>query len=68
MIDISSVDTLELTISADGKKLWINTSDGCKFRAYNIAKLIIKDERGPAPKSGYDRTTDRYFEPNQGAD
>lgn len=46
MIDISHVDELEITISSDGKKLWINTIDGCKFRAYNIQRLIIKDETG----------------------
>ena len=46
MVDLNAPRTLEILISQDGTKVWINTEEeGCVFRAQRITTLYIHDER-----------------------
>ncbi len=45
MIDISKPEVIEILIKTDGKVIWINTENGCIFRACCIKKLIVNDGR-----------------------
>jgi hypothetical protein len=45
MIDISDIESLEITIDWDGKRVWVNGEDGCLLRAYNIKNLVLLDKR-----------------------
>jgi len=45
MVDVRNVRALEVHINADGKRLWVNSEDGCLFRAQNIEKLAVNDDR-----------------------
>lgn len=45
MQDITSPKVIEICISSDSKRVWINGVDGCIFRAYRIKKLILTDDR-----------------------
>lgn len=44
MIDIRD-ESVEIIISDDGKIVWVNTPECCRFRAQNIPELHIKDSR-----------------------
>lgn len=52
MIDLHSSEQVEVHISADGKKLWINTEEGCQLRIYCIGKLELVDERENTNEAG----------------
>ena len=45
MIDIVDPIEIEIHISDDGTKLWINDELKCLFRAYGIKRLILNDDR-----------------------
>jgi hypothetical protein len=45
MEDLSGAKSVEITISSDGKTVWVNTEYGCVLRAQRIEQLILKDER-----------------------
>jgi len=45
MTDITAPEVIEICISSDSKRVWINGVDGCIFRAYRIKKLILTDDR-----------------------
>ena len=44
-VDLTLADTVEIRISADGKKLWIDTEHGNVCRIYNIKTLVLTDQR-----------------------
>jgi hypothetical protein len=44
--DVTAPKLLDILISHDGKRLWINNERGiCIFRACKIRRLILTDER-----------------------
>lgn len=45
MIDLKDVDFVEIMMSHDGTKIWVNTELGCKLRIYGIKEINILDER-----------------------
>jgi len=45
MLDIAAPRTLEILISKDGTKLWVNTEEGCVLRACKITVLYLHDGR-----------------------
>jgi hypothetical protein len=44
-VDITAPECVEIIIKNDGKVVWINTENGCQFRACQIKVLEVKDER-----------------------
>ena len=44
-VDLNAANTVEIRISADGKRLWIDTDRGNVLRIYGIGKLILTDQR-----------------------
>jgi len=44
MQDVGNIP-IQIQISADGKTIWINTLEGCIFRASNIPNLLVEDLR-----------------------
>jgi hypothetical protein len=36
---------IQIQISADGKSIWINSIEGCIFRASHIPNLLLEDLR-----------------------
>jgi hypothetical protein len=44
-VDITAPDCVEIRIKDDGKVVWINTENGCQFRACQIKHLEVIDER-----------------------
>ena len=44
MQDVGGVE-IQIQIGSDGKTIWINSVEGCIFRASNIPKLLIDDLR-----------------------
>jgi len=36
---------IQIQISSDGKSIWINSLEGCIFRASNIPNLLLEDLR-----------------------
>jgi len=44
-LDLMELDCLEIIIRQDGKTVWINNEEKCLFRAQQINKLIIRDNR-----------------------
>ena len=47
MTDLNAAETVEIRISNDGRKLWIDTENGNVCRIYNIKQLIVTDARNP---------------------
>ena len=45
MIDITAPSDVEVKIRSDGKVVWVNVDGICKFRACQIGKLELVDER-----------------------
>lgn len=45
MKDITKPNFIEVLISNDGKKLWINGEFGCILRASHIGKIYLRDKR-----------------------
>lgn len=45
MKDVTAPEALEIRISKDGARVWINTESGCQFRACRIKLLTLQDER-----------------------
>lgn len=44
MIDVNG-DNVQIEISDDGKKIWVNVDGVCKFRSYDTASLRLTDNR-----------------------
>lgn len=44
-LDITAPDCVEIIIKDNGKVVWINTENGCQFRASQIKHLEVIDER-----------------------
>lgn len=44
-LDIRNADNIEVVISSDGHKLWINVEGMCLFRAYNVSNIVVEDYR-----------------------
>lgn len=47
--DFKHAKTVEITISHDGKKVWVDVDGMNRFRVYN-AQLIVITDRRPATK------------------
>ena len=47
-VDIIRSDVVEITINADGTRMWIDTEKGNVCRIYNIGKLVLRDMRNDA--------------------
>jgi len=45
MLDIAAPEAVEITIQADGKKVWVNVDGICMFRACRIKHLTLNDDR-----------------------
>jgi hypothetical protein len=43
--DLTSADFIQITIEADGRKLWVDVDGQNRFRAYRIKYLAIADRR-----------------------
>lgn len=44
-IDLTRADSLEITISEDGTRIWIEIDGSNRVRIYNINQLKITDRR-----------------------
>jgi hypothetical protein len=44
-VDITAPECVEILIKNNGKVVWINTENGCQFRACQIKHLEVIDER-----------------------
>lgn len=44
-------DDLEIIISADGSKVWINIDGFLAFRAYRVSRLSLRDDRTPGTRA-----------------
>lgn len=53
-VDLPRATTVEVKISHDGRRLWIDTNKGNVLRIYNIDKLILHDER----KNGHEKDSE----------
>jgi hypothetical protein len=47
MLDIPAPEVIQIQIASDGKTVWINTENGCIFRACRIKELNLQDDRFP---------------------
>ena len=45
MIDLHNIECVQVSISEDGKVLWLNTDEGCILRISNIKILEVVDDR-----------------------
>jgi len=45
MQELNGEPLLEVCIRADGKVVWINTVAGCVFRASDVGRVKVIDER-----------------------
>lgn len=45
MLDLTAPECVEIIIKNNGKVVWINTENGCQFRACQIKHFELKDER-----------------------
>jgi len=45
MLDIPAPEVIRIQIASDGKTVWINTENGCVFRACRIKELNLQDDR-----------------------
>lgn len=43
--DVSGLKVIEIIISSDGGKVWINNEEKCLFKACNIERIKIDDCR-----------------------
>ena len=50
-LDIRNADNVEIVISTDGQKLWINVEGMCLFRVQGIDHIVIEDYRPREDKS-----------------
>ena len=48
-VDLNKAEVIEVKISRDGKRLWVDSQAGNLLRIYNIGKLILRDERKLLP-------------------
>ena len=44
MLDLREPKTVQIQISSDRKTVWVNTEDGCVFRASRIQELVVDDQ------------------------
>lgn len=44
MIDLNE-ESIQILISHDGKKVWVNTAERCVLRASKIPEMIMEDRR-----------------------
>lgn len=44
-LDLTAPECVEIRIKNDGKVVWVNTENGCQFRACQIKHLELVDER-----------------------
>jgi hypothetical protein len=60
MLNISAPEVIRIQIASDGKMVWIDTENGCIFRACRIKQLDLQDDRVPAEMKviSYQPTTD----------
>ena len=45
MLDIPAPKVLQIQVASDGKSVWVNTENGCVFRACRIGQLDLQDDR-----------------------
>lgn len=45
MQDVTAPNVLQISVSADGRTVWVNGPDGCLFRACRIGHLQVVDDR-----------------------
>jgi hypothetical protein len=45
MLDITAPEVLEVVIGAGGETVWINGPEKCLFRACQIKRLVVHDNR-----------------------
>jgi hypothetical protein len=43
--DMPAADEVEIRISADGRRLWVNIDGRCALRVYNARCLVVNDSR-----------------------
>jgi hypothetical protein len=60
MLDVTGVKHLQIEIRADGRVVWINTEEGCIFRACQVEQVELVDNRDPAD------TDEPPYDPNCG--
>jgi hypothetical protein len=48
LTDVADVDTVEMQISADGTRIWINIDGVCRFRVSQTKIILVKDDRTEA--------------------
>jgi hypothetical protein len=51
-IDVTAPKVVQVVVREDGKTIWVNVDGVCKFRACQIGKLIVDDQR-KKKRSGY---------------
>lgn len=44
-VDLTHAETVQITISADGTRIWIDSENGNLCRIYNIKQLEVEDRR-----------------------
>lgn len=45
ILDLRDIPYLEIQVSDDGTKVWLNTMEKCIVRIQNIDKIIVNDRR-----------------------
>lgn len=50
MIDVTRPQVVEVQISVDKKKVWVNVDGVCRFRAHDIQNFVL-DGRPKSPRS-----------------
>lgn len=45
MIDIANADLVEIEVSPNGQKIWVNVDGLCRLRINGRYQLSVKDER-----------------------
>jgi hypothetical protein len=46
-LDITGAATIEITIDADGRTLWLDADGANRVRCAGVARLVISDQRKP---------------------